>query len=77
MRVMGRDLYSDQPDFEAHWLAMLSDAAGWAVSDFNLTNVAQLFDDASAVQKFDARSVHRAEADARRLAAAVAKALFR
>ena len=75
--VNGRNIYSDQPDFDAHWLAMLADAAGGPVGDLKLGSAARLLDQAGAVFEFDEASVHRAEADARRLAVAVAKAFFR
>jgi hypothetical protein len=74
--VKGRDLYSDQPDFDAHWLAILTDAAGGLVSGFKLGNAARLVDQAGAVLEFEEPFVHRAEADARRLAEAVAKVFF-
>jgi hypothetical protein len=74
--VSNRDVYSDQPDFDTHWLDMLFDAAGIPVGNLKLSNAARLVDQTDAVLQFDGPSVHRAEADARRLAYAVAR-IFR
>jgi hypothetical protein len=75
--VKGRDLYSDQPDFDAHWLAMLTDAAGGLVSELKLADASGLVGRAGAVLEFDRPAVHRAEEDARQLAEAVAKCFLR
>ena len=71
--VKGRDLYSDQPDFDGHWLTMLFTAAEVPVGNLKLGDVARLIDQAGAILELEGPSVHRAEADAQRLAAAVAK----
>ena len=71
--VMGRDIYSDQPDFDEHWLTMLFAAGGGPFGDLKLGNAARLVDPAGAILELEGPSAHRAEADARRLAEAVAK----
>jgi hypothetical protein len=75
--VKGRDLYSDQPDFDAHWLAMLTDAAGGPVGERKLADASGLVGRAGALLEFDRPAVHRAEDDARQLAEAVAKSFLR
>ena len=71
--VKGRDIYSDQPDFDEHWLTMLFAAGGGPLGNLKLGNVARLVDPAGAILELEGPSAHRAEADAQRLAEAVAK----
>jgi hypothetical protein len=66
--VGDRDLYSDQPDFDAHWLAMLMDAAGISLGERKLGDLNQFMQRWGLMLKFDEPPRHRAEADARRLA---------
>jgi hypothetical protein len=58
-----RDLFSDEPDFDAHWLGMLAEVAGTSIAGRNLGNAKKL------IQRMAGEPPrHRAEADARRLA---------
>ena len=67
--VGDRDLYSDEPDFDTHWLGMLMDAAGVSLGGRKLGNVKRL--PGHWTVEADEPPRHRAEADARRLALAL------
>jgi hypothetical protein len=70
-----RDLLSDEPDFDAHWLRMLADAAGTSIRGRNIGDAKKLIKETAAIHglniEFGER--HRAEADARRLALMLAR----
>lgn len=63
-----RDLFSDEPDFDAHWLGMLAEAAGTSIGGPNLGHARKLIQ-----QVAGGPPQHRAEADARRLALTLAR----
>lgn len=64
--VGDRQLFSDNPDFDAYWLAMLADAAGTSVETHKIGQANRIVG-----SKWSGRGTrHRAEADARRLAVA-------
>lgn len=63
-----RDLFSDNPDFDAYWLAMLADAAGTSVEAHKIGDAKRIIGSTSLL----CEPRHRAEADARALAAAFA-----
>jgi hypothetical protein len=67
--VGDRDLYSDEVDFDRHWLTMLSDAAGVPFGERKLGDVKGLPEHSTVAAGEPLR--HRAEADARRLASAL------
>jgi hypothetical protein len=72
--VGDRDLFSDEPDFDTHWLMMLMDATGASLGERKLGDVKRLIgpmDWTVRVQRASPR--HRAEADARRLALALSR----
>jgi hypothetical protein len=69
--VGDRDVFSDEPDFDTHWLAMLMDAAEISVGDRSLSDVKRLTGDWTV--EADEPPRHRAEADARRLALALSR----
>ena len=66
--VGDRDLFSDNPDFDAYWLAMLADAAGTSVETHKIGDAKRIIGSTSSLYE----PHHRAEADARALAAAFA-----
>jgi len=81
-----RDLFSDEPGFDSHWLEMLVDAAAISLGGRKLGDAKKLVEQmgltlefGEPIQALRARRAeaprHRAEADARGLAAAFAKAL--
>jgi DNA polymerase III epsilon subunit-like protein len=67
--VGDRDLGSDNPDFDRHWLGMLADAAGASLEGRTLSDLKH----SDLTPKFDEPPGHRAEADARRLALALCR----
>jgi DNA polymerase III epsilon subunit-like protein len=71
--VGDRDLYSDEVDFDRHWLAMLFDAAGVALGERNIGDVKRLTGDWTVGADEPPR--HRAEADARRLALTLSRSI--
>lgn len=71
--VGDRDLYSDEVDFDRHWLTMLFDAAGVSLGETTLGDLNQFMQRAGLTPKFDEPPRHRAEADARRLALALCR----
>jgi hypothetical protein len=74
MEAVGdRELFSDEPDFDAHWLDMI--AAGASIPAREIGNAKSLIDRRCLAtgSKFGVcRSSHRAEPDARKLAIAFA-----
>lgn len=68
--VGDRTLYSDEPDFDQHWLSMLVDAAGVSLA-------VKIGDAKRLIKKSEVGKPprHRAEADARRLASGIAGVL--
>ena len=76
--VADRELYSDEPDYDTHWLSMLADAAGIALGARTISDVTLLIAEgvASRIHSSldDDTPRHRAEPDARRLALAVVSA---
>lgn len=68
-----RDLYSDEVDFDRHWLMMLADAAGMSLGERKIGDVRNLLDATrlSTIEDGGGSPRHRAEADARRLASAL------
>ncbi len=67
LRFVGdRELFSDHPDFDAYWLAMLADAAGISIETHKIGNANRLI----GSKLSPSETGHRAEADARRLATA-------
>ncbi len=73
--VGDRDLFSDGGKFDAHWLGMLVDAAGVCLGGRKLDAVQGLIKRMGWTVKFADPPPHRAEADARRLALAIAQAI--
>jgi hypothetical protein len=75
--VGDRDLVSDEPTFDNHWLSMLVDAAAISLDERKLGDARALIARMGAKQglEFDEPPRHRAEADARRLALAVTQAV--
>jgi hypothetical protein len=78
-RLMGfvgdRELFSDEPDFDAHWLGMIAKAAGTSIPEIG--NTKSLIEGrclATGIKFEVCRSSHRAEFDARKLAVAFAAA---
>jgi hypothetical protein len=78
-RLMGfvgdRELFSDEPDFDAHWLGMIAKAAGTSTPVREIGNAKSLIGRrclAAWSKLKDCRSSHRAEPDARKLALAFA-----
>jgi DNA polymerase III epsilon subunit-like protein len=69
--VGDRELYSDEVDFDRHWLTMLADAAGVSLEERGLGDVKRLAEQAAWTVEPDEPPRHRAEADARRLALAL------
>jgi hypothetical protein len=73
--VGDRGLLSDEPDFDAHWLGMLTKAAGTSIAQGRIGDARPLMYAASVNHIFhpgqDLRPRHRAEYDARRLALTV------
>jgi hypothetical protein len=70
--VGDRDLYSDEVDFDRHWLAMLAAAAGISLGERKLGDVKCLAGHIDwTAGSPDEVLRHRAEADARRLALAL------
>jgi DNA polymerase III epsilon subunit-like protein len=69
--VGDRDLYSDEVDFDRHWLTMLFDAAGVSLGVRKLGDLNEFAQRSGLTLKFDEPPRHRAEADARRLAFAL------
>jgi hypothetical protein len=76
--VGNRELFSDEPDYDNHWLNMLADAAGIALGSRSISDVKLLMavGAASLIHPLldDGTPRHRAETDARRLARAVLSA---
>jgi hypothetical protein len=73
--VRDRELFSDEPDYDAYWLQMLADAAAIPLDGRKLGDAKKLIERMGLTVRFDEPPRHRAEADARRFAAAFAKAL--
>jgi hypothetical protein len=73
--VGDRDVYTDEPDFDAHWLSMLADAARTSTEGRKLGDARKLIEQMGLTIKFDEPLQHRAEADAPRLTLAFARAL--
>jgi hypothetical protein len=71
--VGDRDLYSDEIDFDTHWLGMLFDAAGVPLGERRLGDLNEFVRRSGLTVKFDEPPRHRAEADARRLALALCR----
>jgi DNA polymerase III epsilon subunit-like protein len=75
--VGDRDLVSDEPDFDAHWLARLAEAAGTSIGGRKLGDARKLIQQTAAdhgsTVEFHGPPQHRAEADARRLALTLAR----
>src|SRR6266436_1387612 len=73
--VGGRALFSDDPEFDSHWLSMLVDAAN-SFGGRKLRDAKKLVEQVSVHHglEFADPPRHRAEADARRLAFAVTQA---
>ena len=71
--VGDRDLYSDEVDFDRHWLGMLLDAAGVPFGERKLGDLNQFVQRSGLTPKFDEPPRHRAEADAVRLALALCR----
>jgi DNA polymerase III epsilon subunit-like protein len=69
--VGDRDLYSDEVDFDRHWLAMLADAAGISLGERKLGDLKRLAGHIDQTVGSGELLRHRAEADARRLALAL------
>jgi hypothetical protein len=69
--VGDRDLYSDEVDFDTHWLGMLMDAAGVSLGERKLGDLNEFMQRSGLTPKFAEPPRHRAEADARRLALAL------
>jgi hypothetical protein len=69
--VEDRDLYSDEVDFDSHWLGMLLDAAGISLGERKLGDVKRLTGHWTI--EAEEPPFHRAEADARRLALALSR----
>lgn len=77
--VGDRELVSDEPDFDAHWLGMLATAAGMSLGNRKIADAKSLITQLglphhSGERGGDLLPRHRAEADSRRLAFAVASA---
>jgi hypothetical protein len=70
-----RDLFSDEPEFEAHWLSMLADAATISLGARKIVDARKLLEQAAVIIEPGERPRHRAEADARRLALAFVRAV--
>jgi hypothetical protein len=73
--VGDRDLFSDEPGYDAHWLSMLMDAAPCSLGGQKLGDVKKLIEQMGLTIEFVGSPTHRAEADARRLALAFARAI--
>ena len=73
--VGDRDLFSDERDFDSHWFSMLADAEGTSIEERTLGDARKLIEQMGLTIAFDEPPRHRAEADARRLALAFARAL--
>src|SRR5438067_10930728 len=73
--VANRDLFSDQPDFDNHWLGMLAEAAGVSPGMRKISDIQVLLKGRLSNFQTAPASRHRAEPDARRLALAVASVL--
>ena len=74
LEVVGdRDLYSDEVDFDTHWLGMLTDAAQASLEERTLGDLNEFMRRSGLTPKFDEPPRHRAEADARRLALALCR----
>ena len=74
--VGDRDLFSDAPDFDTHWLGMLAEAAGISLGSRLMRDTKALRGVAGAMQGLNDQPCpdrHRAEPDARRLAVAFAR----
>jgi hypothetical protein len=73
--VGDRDLFSDDPEFDSHWLSMLVDAA-ISFGGRKLRDAKKLVEQVSVNHRLEFADPprHRAEADARRLAFAVTQA---
>jgi hypothetical protein len=73
-----RDLFSDEPQFDSHWLNMLAEAAAISLAGRSLGDAKKLIQLGAKhglTIKFDETPRHRAEPDARRLALAVSRAI--
>jgi hypothetical protein len=73
--VGDRELFSDAPDFDAHWFGMLAEAAGISLGSRTIRDAKTLMDKMDAEQGLTEKlppARHRAETDARRLAFAFA-----
>jgi hypothetical protein len=72
--VGDRDLFSDEPDFDRHWLTMLVDAAGVPLGERRLGDMKRLIGQGGSAFQLGEPPRHRAEADARRLALSLSRA---
>jgi hypothetical protein len=72
-----RRQYSDEPDFDEHWLGMPMDAAGVSLRERRLGDLNEFIRRSGLTPKFEEPPRHRAEADARRLALALNDAFMR
>jgi hypothetical protein len=78
--VEGCELFSDAPDFDSHWLGMLSDAAMVDLAGRKIGNAKTLIEEAGgkgALAGEPDGPRHRAGPDARRLARAFVRAAHR
>jgi DNA polymerase III epsilon subunit-like protein len=69
--VGDRDLLSDEPDFDTHWLGMLVDAVGVSLGERTIRDLNEFMRRPGLRPKFEEPPRHRAEADAMRLAIAL------
>jgi hypothetical protein len=70
--VGDRDLYSDEPQYDEHWLTILADAAGVSRGGRKLGDARWFLKQIGLTVRFAEAPHHRAEADAHRLASAIA-----
>jgi hypothetical protein len=71
--VGDRDLFSDEPEFDDHWLGMAVDAAAVTLGGRKLGDARKLLEQIGLVLEPGKPPRHRAEADARRVALAFAR----
>jgi hypothetical protein len=75
--VGDRDLFSDEPDYDAHWLNMLAEAAGTSIGTREIRDAKVLTSDGHIEPRSDPEVIpkrHRAESDARNLVLAALSA---
>jgi hypothetical protein len=68
--VGDRDLFSDEPDYDAHWLHMVAEAAGTSIGTREIRDAKVLTSDRGIEPRSDPEVIpkrHRAESDARNL----------